>query len=74
MPLPGETYAWSLIESPFSSSWDKAEARAKLADIEEIKRRNAEGDRLYRERQAASKAQWLVRQGHCPTCGRGPEN
>jgi glucan phosphorylase len=73
MGLPGEEAAWARIHSPFSSSMDKAEARVKLADIEEIKRHNAEGLARYRARQDEAAAQARMRQGICPTCGRGPE-
>lgn len=63
MSYPGEASAWTTIHSPFSGSMDKADARVKLAEIEEIKRRNDQ-----------SMAQYRMRQGYCPTCGRGPSN
>lgn len=61
MSYPGEKAAWDTIHSPLSSSLDKAEARAKLAEIDRIHEGNVRRGEQYR-----------VRQGYCPTCGRGP--
>ena len=58
MALPGEEAAYRTLYSPFSTSGDKAEASVKLAEIEEIKRRNAESDRRYHEQK-----------NFCPHCG-----
>lgn len=73
MPLPGEEAAYATIYSPFADSLSKAEAAAKLRDIQEIREHNRESDRRWRERNDAWKAQQEMRKGICPTCGRGPE-
>jgi NMD protein affecting ribosome stability and mRNA decay len=62
MSYPGERSAWQTIHSPLSSSDDKADAQVRLAKIEETRRGNEQREAEYR-----------IRQGICPACGRGNE-
>lgn len=62
MSLPGEQYAWEVIESPLYSSTQKAQARIRLAEIERIKRANEESYRRYMD---GKKQPYKF----CPHCG-----
>jgi hypothetical protein len=71
--LPGERGALGILHSELSSSNAKADAAAKLREIDAIRQHNAESERRWRERTLEAKRQADVRAGICPTCGRGPE-
>lgn len=58
MGYPGEEAAWQTIHSRLSSADDKAKASVKLAEINEIRRHNEEGER-----------RWHERKNFCPHCG-----